>query len=103
MEPAPTPTADRIEAELASAYAAGSIEDDDGRRVDLVPDGVNDAQGRALTELVAAEGARSTVEVGFALGLSCLHICAGLLRSGTEDASHVAIDPTEGPHWHNAG
>jgi predicted O-methyltransferase YrrM len=103
MEPLPAPALDRIEQELATAYAEGWIEDEDGRRVDLVPDGVNDAQGRALTDLVAAEGAQRSVEVGFALGLSCLHICAGLLRAGSAEAAHVAIDPTEAPHWRNAG
>jgi predicted O-methyltransferase YrrM len=98
----PTLTADGVEQALAEAYAAGSIPDEDARPRSVEPDGVTQAQGAALADLVAAEGARATVEVGFALGLSCLHICAGLLRSSA-GGSHVAIDPTERPHWRNAG
>src|SRR3954470_10232293 len=104
MDPASSsPALERIDQELSAAYAAGSIDDEDGRPRELVPDAVNEAQGRALSALVASEGAGTTVEVGFALGLSCLHICAGLLRSGAPSPSHVAIDPTERAHWRNAG
>ena len=93
----------QIEAAIAAAYASGSIPDDGGNQRAVVPDGVDPEQGRALTALVADEGAERTVEVGFALGLSCLHICAGLLRGGGTNPRHVAIDPTEAPHWRNAG
>ena len=93
----------QIEAAIAAAYASGSIPDDAGNQRPVVPDGVDPDQGRALTALVAEESAERTVEVGFALGLSCLHICVGLLQAGGSDPRHVAIDPTEGPHWQNAG
>jgi predicted O-methyltransferase YrrM len=94
---------EQIEATIAAAYSAGSIPDDAGDERPVVPDGVDPEQGRALTSLVAAEGANRTVEVGFALGLSCLHICAGLLCAGGASPRHVALDPTEGVHWRNAG
>lgn len=100
---AATDLPERVRATLDGAYARGSIVDESGDDRPVRPDGVDEEQGRALSELVAAEGASRTIEVGFALGLSCLHICAGLLRSGAEDPRHVAIDPTEGPHWKNAG
>ncbi len=98
-----TLTSDGIQQTLDDVYAAGSIPDEDGRARNVAPDGVTQAQGAALADLVASEKASSTVEVGFALGLSCLHICTGLLRSGAAEPSHVAIDPTEAPHWRNAG
>jgi predicted O-methyltransferase YrrM len=60
-------------------------------------------QGRAIRELVVDERAAHTFEIGFALGLSSLHIAAGLLEVGRTDAAHATLDPTEGPVWHNAG
>jgi predicted O-methyltransferase YrrM len=92
-----------VERELRAAYDAGAIPDDDGRQVPIEPDGIDEADGRALADLVEAEAASRTIEVGFALGLSCLHICSGLMRAGAGGATHVAIDPTEEAHWRNAG
>jgi predicted O-methyltransferase YrrM len=104
MDPASsTPALEQIEEELRAAYAAGSIEDEDGRPRPIAPDGVTVEQGSDIAALVAGVDARRTIEVGFALGLSCLHICAGLLRGSGDEGRHMAIDPTEEPHWRNAG
>jgi predicted O-methyltransferase YrrM len=92
-----------VDAVLAAAYDAGAIEDEYGVRRDLFPSGVSRRQGEGLRALVAAERATSTVEVGFAVGLSCLHICSGLLRGEAGQPHHVAIDPTERSYWGNAG
>jgi predicted O-methyltransferase YrrM len=52
---------------------------------------------------VAAERAERVFEVGFAMGLSTLHIAAGLVEGGAESPHHIAVDPTEGWLWHDAG
>jgi len=94
---------DRVERALNDAYAAGVVNGDDGSSFSIYPTGTDQRQGDSIRQLVAAEGARRTFEVGFALGLSTLHIAAGLLDAGHQDAHHTAIDPTETWHWHSAG
>jgi predicted O-methyltransferase YrrM len=96
------PAPEQIERVLAEVYAAGVLRGDDGREFPVYPTGVDAKQGRELQQLVASEGAARAVEIGFALGLSCLHICAGLLRSGGP-IHHLAIDPTETSAWGRAG
>jgi predicted O-methyltransferase YrrM len=88
---------------IDEAYAAGSIPDETGKARSLHPAAVYPEQGAALRELVTREKAARTFEVGFALGLSTLHICAGLLEGGAPDPQHVAVDPTETWLWANAG
>src|SRR5438067_4682008 len=93
----------RVERVLAETYATGTVDGDEGHNFPIYPTGTDQHQGQAIRRLVVQEGARRTFEVGFALGLSTLHIAMGLLDAGHDDATHVAIDPTESQHWHGAG
>jgi predicted O-methyltransferase YrrM len=88
---------------LQEVYAAGTIEDEQGRKLPISPVGIDAAQASALSDLVSSAGAVSTIETGFALGLSAAHIAIGLLRSEQPGVQHVAIDPTERSLWGNAG
>jgi predicted O-methyltransferase YrrM len=100
--PAPHST-ELVDRTLAAAYASGTVRGDGGHEHAVYPTSVDQAQGEAIRALVVAERAARTLEVGFALGLSSLHICAGLLEVGQADARHVTVDPTETWFWHNAG
>ena len=65
----------------------------DGSRHDLFPVAISEAEGKALRDWVAREGASRTIEVGLGYGISALHICEGLLENGDAAARHLAIDP----------
>jgi predicted O-methyltransferase YrrM len=93
----------RVDNVLSAAYEAGELADEHGERRELFPSGVDRRQGEGLRNLVVSEGATQTLEVGFALGLSCLHMCSGLLRNGAAEPRHVAIDHTEAEYWGNVG
>jgi predicted O-methyltransferase YrrM len=94
---------DRIRHVLAATYARGHVTGDDGRTIPVYPTGTDEGQGRGIAQLVVAEEAARTFEVGFALGLSALNIAAGLVEAGQPGAQHTAIDPTEDVAWSNAG
>jgi predicted O-methyltransferase YrrM len=94
---------DRIERLLAGAYADGYVTRDDGETIPVYPTGTDEAQGRGIRQLIVAEQAVRTFEVGFALGLSTLNIAAGLCEVGTPGATHTTIDPTEAVAWGDAG
>lgn len=67
---------------------------------DIGPFAVQQQVGEALRELVVAEGAERTLEIGLAWGASTLYICDGLRTTG---GSHVTIDPLQEDEWGNAG
>jgi predicted O-methyltransferase YrrM len=55
--------------------------------------------GERLAELVRREGARDTLEVGFAYGVSALSICA----AAPEGSTHTVIDPYQREAYADAG
>jgi hypothetical protein len=55
---------------------------------------VSAAEGEALGEWIAREGATQTIEIGLGYGISVLFIGEALLASGNESALHVVLDPT---------
>jgi predicted O-methyltransferase YrrM len=87
---------------LAEVYDTGHVPDENGESRSILPSGMPRESGARLRDLLVAEGATTTIEVGLALGLSTLHICDALLE---HDASgrHTAIDPLERSHYGNAG
>jgi predicted O-methyltransferase YrrM len=85
---------------LEASYARGSVEDEDGGAVDLVPHSIGRLQGEALRDLAIAEGAVRTVEVGLALGMSALFFSQAVLPRG---GRHTAIDPFQRESWNGAG
>lgn len=65
----------------------------DGSSHELFPIAVPTDVGESLRAWVRREGAKRTIEIGLAYGISALHICEGLVANGHPDARHVAIDP----------
>jgi predicted O-methyltransferase YrrM len=51
--------------------------------------------GEVLRDLVIAERAGDTIEIGLGYGVSALHICEGLLTNDVDDPTHVVIDPRQ--------
>lgn len=97
------PSLEQIDRVLDETYRAGAIQGTDGSEFALWPAATDEDQGRAIRSLVAAERPARIFEVGFAMGLSTLHICAGMLEGGAADPRHFAVDPTETWLWKDAG
>lgn len=83
---------------LERIYSDGCLPSMDGSATfPCFPVGLTQRPGEGLAALIRAEGARSTIEVGMALGLSTLWIMQGC------DGPHVAIDPNQRSTWLEAG
>jgi predicted O-methyltransferase YrrM len=70
---------------------------------DIFPIAISGAEGAALREWIVKERAVRTIEIGLAWGIGALHICEGLLMTGRDDASHVAIDPFQATGFKSCG
>jgi len=90
----------RIRAFLDEAYARESVLDAQGSRMALFPHSIERSDGEALRDLVIAQGAERTIEVGLALGISALYFCEAL---SARDGRHVAVDPFQQESWRNTG
>ena len=89
-----------LDLHIEQAYTRGSVPASDGTAMSLAPHTIDRAAGEALRDLAIAEGARRTIEVGLALGLSALYLC----RAVSERAGrHVAVDPFQQESWGGAG
>jgi predicted O-methyltransferase YrrM len=93
-------SAAQIEVTLEAIYARGSVHDDEGSAVQLHPHSVERPQGEALRDLAVAEGAKRTIEVGLALGMSALFLCQAVVPRG---GRHLAVDPFQTESWNGAG
>lgn len=93
---------DQIQSTLDVAYAKGWVPTESGKQVKTFPTGMSAPAGMALRELVRAERAVTTLETGFALGLSTLWIMGATLAT-SDSASHVAVDPFQKSDWGNSG
>ena len=60
---------------------------------DIFPVAVPAAEGEALRDWVAREGAARTLEIGLGYGIAALYVCEGLLLAGDAEARHVTLDP----------
>jgi predicted O-methyltransferase YrrM len=80
---------------LERVYASGEVEDREGRRVPARPTGISREDALALVGV--ARGARATLEVGMAHGLSTLAIASG------HDGAHIAVDPFQRTDWRAIG
>lgn len=89
-----------IEVMVDAIYARGSVHDGDGNAIQLRPHSIERAQGEAIRDLAVAEGAKRTIEVGLALGMSALFLCQAVLPRG---GRHVAVDPFQAESWNGAG
>lgn len=90
-----------VEEIIQRIYAAGSVTAHDGH-VRNLDSSIDQREGAFLAGIIQADpSVTKTLEVGCALGLSSLHICAALRsRPG---ASHTIIDPFQTEHWHSLG
>jgi predicted O-methyltransferase YrrM len=102
-QPAALTRADDLARYIATVYTDGHLVGDDGAARPIRPTGVPADVGEALRDIVIAEGATRTIEVGLAFALSTLFIVEGLLRSGDPSAHHHAVDPLQEMLFSNAG
>lgn len=77
------------------------MEADDGSVHPLYPASILANEGKALRDLVIAEGAANTLETGMAYGVSTVWIAEGLHRLGA--GTHVAIDPRQDRTYRSLG
>ena len=75
----------------------------DGSTHDVRTVAVSAREGEALGRWIARENATRTIEIGLAYAVSALHICEGLLASGSEVARHVVLDPAQHTRFANCG
>jgi len=69
----------------------------------IFPVAASAAEGAALREWVAREGARHSIEIGLGYGISALFILEGLLMTSDATAHHVAVDPHQATRFANCG
>lgn len=93
----------RVRATLEAMYSRGTSPDESGRQLALEPHSVRQDIGDAIRDLALMEGARRTLEVGLAQGLSTLFLCDALLATGADSVTHVAMDPLQRDYFGNAG
>jgi predicted O-methyltransferase YrrM len=103
VEPNALPNSDRLHRKIREIYTQGFALGEDDQPHDtgwsLAP-----ARGEFVFEMCRKSGAASTLEVGFAFGISTLCILAGLLDNGVTGVPHVAMDPFQSSErFRNAG
>ncbi len=62
---------------------------------------MSQVEGKVIYETLRSIEASQTLEVGFAYGMSTLHICEAI--RDREGACHVVVDPLQSSQWHNIG
>jgi predicted O-methyltransferase YrrM len=98
------PIASRLRSAIDRLAADGFvIARADGSRHDLRSISITAREGEALTRWVLREKAVRTIEIGLGYGVSALHVCAGLIESGSDDARHVVIDPFQSARFSGCG
>ena len=85
---------------LESIFRSGKVADLEGHHHDLGSN-VDQKEGDFLFNLIREHGCHKTLEVGCAMGISSLYICAAL--EGIEGASHTILDPMQTTDWHSLG
>ncbi|MBN1250407.1 MAG: class I SAM-dependent methyltransferase [Anaerolineae bacterium] len=96
--------AQRVRALIDSLDRAGSTHvDTGGAKLDFRTVTITAGEGEALRKWVLSEQASHTIEIGLAFGFSALHICEGLLLTGTPNPRHVALDPYQSSGYANRG
>jgi predicted O-methyltransferase YrrM len=89
---------------LARLFEDGTVTaTSDGTIHAVFPVAVSWEEGAALRDLVVAEDAVHTVEIGLGYGVSALFVCEGLLANGDPDARHVAIDAHQSARFADCG
>lgn len=98
-----TSPTEQIRETLQSIYSDGKVYGDSGRALDALPVGLSPEESAYLTEFARSRGVGSTIETGFAYGLSGLSLCLAMIQQGLDAPCHVAMDPMQKALWDNSG
>lgn len=100
----PAVTPDRVRSVIDRLIEAGSlVAEADGSTHDVRAVAVSPGEGEALARWIVREKAVRTIEIGLGYGFSTLYICEGLIRSGSAEARHVALDPHQAGRFASCG
>lgn len=86
---------------IESIYATGKVADPEGNLVETFPVSVPYNTGSILYDLVRRERLSSTLETGFAYGVSTMFLCQA--HADNAGGTHVAIDPKQTTKWRSIG
>ena len=92
---------DKMNDVLEQMLTEGTAIGEDGNTVQIFTASISREDGEALAKVIKATGARRTLEIGFAYGVSTLFILDALKESG--GGHHTAIDPFEADGYGNVG
>ncbi|HJQ83613.1 MAG TPA: class I SAM-dependent methyltransferase [Candidatus Binatia bacterium] len=90
-----------VNAVLERLYREQEVVHRNGRRKPICPPGLSVERGAYLFELIRDRRPERTLEIGFAYGISTLHICEALRQNG--HGHHVVIDPLEHTRFDGLG
>lgn len=89
-----------MNATLGNILATHTVADDAGQSYP-VQSGVTAREGAQLQSLVLAVRPETSIEIGFAYGISTLFLCDALTQ--VEARRHIVCDPKQQAVWHNIG
>ena len=90
-----------MNAVIRNIFERGAVESASGEVIDIYPTSITYDEGMLLYSTVSQLGARRTLEVGLAYGISTLFICQALQDLGGGD--HTAFDPLQSTLWKSIG
>ena len=85
---------------LEEIFRSRKVADREGGMHDLSSN-IDQKEGEFLFNLIREHGCTKTLEVGCAMGISSLYICAAL--DGVDGARHTILDPMQTTDWHSLG
>jgi predicted O-methyltransferase YrrM len=86
--------------QIEEIFRNGKVTDCGGRFHDLSSN-IDRNEGTFIYNIIKQNKCGKTLEVGCAMGISSLYICAAL--EGKEGAIHTIIDPMQTTDWHSIG
>ena len=92
----------QIHQRILQLYSDSSATGDDGKNYSIELYSVTPARGEFIRDTAIKCGAKSSLEVGMAWGLSSLCILEALVHNGAGDGAHVVIDAFQTEIFHNA-
>jgi predicted O-methyltransferase YrrM len=87
---------------IRQIYRTNYVQDAGENLINAELSAVEYDDGMALYNLVRKSGAKNTLEIGLAYGLSALFVCQAHCDQG-ESGSHTAIDPQQSSYWKSIG
>lgn len=86
--------------QIEKIFQRGEVSDNEGKMHQLGSN-IDRKEGEFLFDIIQRHGCSKTLEVGCAMGISSLFICAAL--QGNAYASHTIIDPMQTSDWSRIG